>query len=497
MIIEHINTAEERRIFDESNITEISKGHVEHFPNTFDDWKRFMKDYPSKCLFWMTNRTFIMAYDQVTQLYNLIDHVPSLNEHEFPGMFLMLRLKDGFSVFLFATSEIEAFGILHEMVQYSDFSQCIRIEYPSENETTTLPTLLLKGILERVNTTDFFVLANFRFESEFSGRVLAMSGRNTSILFKQCDFLPLAQDAFVKSMISKEDETTGLTDLYMFKPYAFDDQTLFSLLKGNALKTLALYGYMYESPLHPTHGPNSEEFLQGLLEAIKCSRNLRCLKVPYCRDFPSYERYANFVNGLRSKSLRDLHICIGWPDRTIPLPLDSLRELSLTSFKFELVLLGQTRFNKLLEELGKCKTLTSVTLNYAGWLEDYDTQAAVDFKNFLKQHSNIDSVETVRFFDDRAYQMHVVPMLEYNRWQKKIRSLYGNERELRSALLAEALGGIFATKPSQSYQFIQANIDVIASCLDEKTPLLGAYTSRKVPSLFQPFNESDTKRMKL
>jgi len=403
------------------------------------------------------------------------------------------------TLYLFANTGVEALGILHDMLQYPDFAQCNTIANPCEYDYSDFPTLLLKEILQRVDTsTGHLSLRRICFLSEFSGRVLATTGRNMGILFQECALLPPALDAFVTAMTTKEDATIGLTDVYMFKPYMFDDQTLFQLLKRNALKTLALYGYVLLTAPRLIIPPNSEEFLQGLLEAIRDSRSLQCLKIPYTRDFPSYESYVNFVNRLRSTSLRRLDISFHeFHDPTLPLPLNSLKELPLTCFSFEHVVLGQTRWNKLLKELVKCKTLTSLRLRFADWQEVHGIQAAVDFRNLLKRHSNIDSVETILFFDDDAYQMHVVPMLEYNRWRKKIRSLCESERELRSALIAEALGGIFATKPSQRYQLIKANVDVIASCLDRKASLQCACTSRKVSSSFQPFNESDTKRMKM
>jgi len=450
MISDHISTAQERRIYNQSHITELSRERhdVERLPNTFNDWKCLLNDYPSGCLFWMTNNSFVICDEHVSHLDNLLDQLPKFihNEIEFPEMLWLLKLKDDFTVYLFAISDMEALGILHEMVvQYTDFHQCNLIEYPFEEEKGTIPTLLLKEILERVDTTgEYLTLANILFKSEFSGRVLALSGRNTNILFRGCDILPVAQDAFVKAMTTKEDETIGLTDVHMYKPYLFDDQILFSLLKGGTLRTLALYGYMFNTTPLLIYGPNYEPFLQGLLEAIRDSHSLRCLKIPYCLDFRSYEIYANFVNGLRSNSLLRLDISFDeCRDQAIPLPVDSLRDLSLTCLSLENVVLGRTRWNKLLEELGKCTTLTSLTLNHAEWQEVDGTQAAVEFRNFLQQNSNIDSLETVHFFENGAYQMHIVPLLEYNQWQKKILSLYEHKRKLRSALIAEALGDLF------------------------------------------------------
>jgi len=460
MLIDHIITDEEQLIYDESQIIEIAGDHV---PNTFEQWKDIFDGYGSKCLFWLTECLIVMKQDDLDWLQDLVELLPSTWDSHFPDPTLMLWTRNDCPLVLFATVEMEAFGLLHEMVTYPDFSsRCEGIVYSRGNQLGAIPTLLMKEILEK--TEGMFTLCNILFRSEFSGRVLATSGRNTSIMFRGCEFLALAEEAFLQAMTTKADENMGLTDIYMYKAYPFNKQTLLRLLQRNELKTLALYGYSYGHTPPVIFDPHTEQFLEELLEAIGSSRRLENFKVPYCTDFASYESYVNFINGLRSESLRHLHIeFYGCEDKTISLPVDCLSELSLTNFSFNHVILSRTRWNKLLEELGKCTMLPSLTLKYASWREVYGRLAAVEFQSFLKVHPNIDTLETEHFFDTYTYTKCIVPTLEHNWWHKRIQSLLDND--LRSALVAEALARVFASKPSQRYTLIRENTDVIASYL--------------------------------
>jgi len=69
------------------------------------------------------------------------------------------------------------------------------------------------------------------FVSAFAGRVLASSGRCTTICFHECAFQHASEEAFVDGMLSKADKNSGCTGLRLSDPLPFSsDEFLVRLI---------------------------------------------------------------------------------------------------------------------------------------------------------------------------------------------------------------------------------------------------------------------------
>jgi len=146
------------------------------------------------------------------------------------------------------------------------------------------------------------------------------------------------------------------------------------------------------------------------------------------------------------------------------------------------VYFNEAGWKSICQELPKCKTLNSLEFSSIGWWssnkkEVAASEFAVKFAQLLKYCPNILFTNETEFFcddddddddydDNVLYQTHFSPIPEHNRLTKNMITLRKKENyQVRSFLVAEAVGTRFAKKPSSCYTVIKANVDVLVAYL--------------------------------
>jgi len=435
-------------------------------PRSFSEWETVVQENP-KCIYWLSPNAFLShGYDD-----EWLSSVTTAKRN-FPQCYLQISTNQH-SFDVWATTEMEAFRTLYEMSLYDDFPSCFKgLEYLPDDTTITLPTTLLKMILQEA--VNHVVFHRIDFVSEYAGRVLASTGRSKTITFHECAFQPPAEEAFVDGMLSKADKNSGWTGLHLIRPLPFSsDEVLVRLIQGEVLADFKfeLYG-----------------FSERLQDSLRDSLQLQTLALELLNFMSSFDHFAGFVRSLHSRSLRSLKFYY-WDFRRAAFPVEIFHKLLLTELYVGCVFFTEAGWKSIRQELPKCKTLEKLEVVVIGWCGCYEkefaeVQVAVEFAELLKDSPNILVTNTREFFydndededddnaeDDELYTTHIAPILQHNRLIKNLTILKRKENyQVRGFLVAEAVGRQFANKPSCCYTVLKANVDVLVAYLasDEK-----------------------------
>ncbi len=135
-------------------------------PRSFSEWETVLQEN-AQCLYWLSPNALISRgyMDDALWLSEMTEE-----KRNFPRCkFLVSTTRHFFHIW--ATTDMEAFRTLYEMSLYSDFP--LRFEglsYLHGDTTITLPTMLLKMILEKAENNVNFSCIDF--VSACAGRVL-------------------------------------------------------------------------------------------------------------------------------------------------------------------------------------------------------------------------------------------------------------------------------------------------------------------------------------
>jgi len=256
------------QLYNKENYSEIYfRGDT---PRSLEEWETVVRANP-ECVYWLSPDAFI------TQGY-AIDWLKraTRDKRNFPRSYFCVGTTKQL-LFIWATSEMEAFRTLYEMTMYSDFASSFEKLWPLDDETTIkLPTLLLKEVLKNnVNPLEF---DNLHLQSAFAGRVLAQSGQITKLTLAECAFEPAAEEAFVEGILSRTDKSNGLRKLHFLDCLPFrSDQNLVRLLMSE-------YGPMEFSYLFPDSRYSEEMLISlrnspGLQSLALCSEILMMMVI--------------------------------------------------------------------------------------------------------------------------------------------------------------------------------------------------------------------------
>jgi len=417
-----------------------------------------------KCIYWLSPNAFIShGYD-----HRWLTEVTT-DKQNFPQFYFGVKVTSTRNeYYIWATMEIEAFRTLYEMTMYRDFHLLFdeiwhNPERHNSEMSIKLPTLLLKRLLEK--TRNRVTFGNIVFLSASAGRVLALSGQNSSIFLEQCVLQPPAEEAFLDAMLSKTDKNIGLSHLYIHTFPFNSGEVMGRLIRGSALKS---FSYL------PDGDPYPEEMLNSL-----CNSGLLSLEL-FSVNFTSHDAYGAFLRSLHSSSLEQLTIN-EWDFRRLAFPVEIVEKLSLVHLSMTDVSFHEGGWKSFFRELPKCKTLRSLEFMYSMWWDSEENekaagQFAVEFAQFLKNSPNILSINKTGYClcrhgsaendNDDLYATCFAPILEHNRLKKNLETLKNKENyEVRGFLVSEALGTRFAENPSSCYTMLKVNVDVLISCL--------------------------------
>jgi len=447
------------QLYDKEDYSEIYF-RVDSSPRSFLEWETVVRVNP-KCVCWLSPNAFIShGYCD--------DWLSSMTEakRSFPERCFIVKA-NSHRFLIWATTKMEAFRTLYEMTLYADFPSSFQgLVYLSEDDTTIkLPTMLLKSILEKpVNHVDFNWI---KFVSEYAGRVLASTGCSKTISFSNCAFWPPAREAFVNGMLSKADKNSGCTGLHLYKTLFSSDEALVRLIEGHMLYDFSVFF------------DRSSHFSKRLQDSLRDSLKLQSLFLSP-RNFLSFDDFSRFVSSLHSSSLRRLTIH-RWDFRRTALPVQIFSKLLLTEFHMLDPCFDEAGWKSIQQALSKCKTLNRLEFSYIEWCSDDNKykkgEFAIIFAQLLKDNPNILFTNTRRFFfsldcfnfdarDDELYTIYFAPILEHNRLLKNLTIFKRKENyQVRGFLVAEAVGRLFAKKPSSCYTVLKANVDVLISYL--------------------------------
>jgi len=367
---------------------------------------------------------------------------------------------------------MEAFRTLYEMTLYDDFASSFATILSCDEESKIkLPTMLLKDILQKASNPRCF--GGIDFHSALAGKVLAQHVHsNTSITFHRCAFQPPAEEAFVNGILSKTDQNSALTGLCFAStlPFRSDESLVRLMMNGNGPIGLS---YLF---------PDSA-FSEEVLDCLCNSPGLQSLEL-WGENFTSNGAYASFINSLKSTSLLRSLTIGGWHFRQhdVAFPVEIFQNLSLTHFTLKDVAFHEAGWRKLLQEIPKCTTLTSLEFKDIDWWGSRhdeklaEVEFALKVAQFLKDNPNILATTTKYYFGDDCddddgddegilYTTHLAPVLEHNHLLKNLKTLKRENYEVRGFLVSEAIGTRFATKVSSSYTMLKANVDVLVSFL--------------------------------
>jgi len=423
-------------------------------PRSFSEWETVLQEN-DHCLYWLSPNALIShGYDD-----EWLSSVTTAKRN-FPQCYLQISTNQH-SFDVWATTEMEAFRTLYEMSLYDDFPSCFKgLEYLPDDTTITLPTTLLKMILEKAENNVYFNCIDF--VSACAGRVLASTGRSKTISLCLCAFQPPAEESFVDGMLSKVDKNSGWTGIQLDDTLPFSsEEVLVRLIQGEVLNDFRFSGY---------------RFSDRLQDSLRDSLMLQSLFLTP-QNFISFEDFAGFVISLHSRSLRSLKI-FAWDFGRAAFPVEIVHKLLLKEFYILGVPFSEAGWKSIRQELPKCKTLEKLEILNMSWgpnkQEDVAVEFAVEFAQLLKDSPNILFTNRRDFFcddddgeeDDELYTTHFAPILEHNRLLKNLTILKRRENyQVRGFLVAEAVGSRFAKKPSSCYTVLKANVDVIVSYL--------------------------------
>jgi len=365
--------------------------------------------------------------------------------------------------FIFASTEVEAFRTLYEMTLYSDFASSFKaLVHHDEDTTIKLPTMLLKGILEKA--TKPLLIGGINFQSAMSGKLLAQPAHTKCIHFAKCEFASPAEEAFMDAMLSKMDKSSGLTELhFQHKLPSNSDQKLVHLMMSENGPTA--FSYCPKNLLESL--PYSKEVLNCL------HNNPRLQSLGLCpKNFTSMDDYASFVSSLNSTSLRSLTI-ENWDFRKVAFPVEVFQNLSLMHFNLKVPTFDEPSWKNLLQEIPKCTTLEFEYIHWQilGGKELVAAEFVLQLAQFLKDNPNIVVFNLLTFngtlvFNDNLYTAHLGPILEDNHLTKNLKMLKEMENyKVHGFLVSEALGTWYATKVSSCYRILKENVDVLVSFL--------------------------------
>jgi len=416
-----------------------------------------------ECIYWLSPNAFITNGGYGMHWLSSATRT----KQNFPQSYLRVSTTDRL-LYIFATSEMEAFRTLYEMTLYSDFGTSFeRILHDDEDTDMALPTMLLKEIIEKATNPLYF--SRIHFPSALTGKLLAHCGhkQNTSITFAECAFAPAAEKAFVEEILLRTDKNSGVTRLFFDRtlPFSSDESSVRLLMSENGP---IAFSYLWSGTAY------SEE----VLDCLRNSPRLQSLEL-FENNFTSNDAYASFLRSLNSTSLQSLTVQ-NWDMREIAFPVEIFDKLALTHFSIHDVCFNEAGWRSLLQEISKkCSTLTSLEFKYILWWGSDDEQVAggefaLELAQFLKDNPNILATNTKTYFgddyddgnDDILYTTHLAPILEHNRLLNNLKGLKERENyEVRGFLVSEAIGALFATKVSSCYTMLKANADVLVSFL--------------------------------